>query len=212
MAEEAKAERTVVKKVKNAVYYSDGTLRVTDIRISYPHLDKKWCKNPAKDTPAFSCVGILPKETHQEAIDLCLEVVDIILKEQMKGERVKADAKFIRDGDLAAKPEYENAYTINSREENRPIVLNPDKSEMDIEDIKPTITAGHYTDMLIQPWLQNNEHGKRVNASLRAVRYRREGPALTEGSGISKETAISSFDDDEDGGFGGDTDDENGGL
>lgn len=211
MAEaEQKAERTIVKKVKNAVFYSDGTLRVTDIRVSYPHLDKKWCKNPAKDTPAFSCVGILPKDTHKEAIDLCLEVCDILLKEQNKGEKVKSDAKFIRDGDLAAKPEYENAFTINMREEMRPIVLNPDKSEMDIEDIKPTIKPGHFTDMLCQPWFQNNEHGKRVNASLRAVRYRREGPELSEASGIDKDTAISSFDDDEDGGFG--SDDDNGGL
>ena len=41
MADANKVERTIVKKVKNAVLYSDGTLRVTDIRISYPHLDKK---------------------------------------------------------------------------------------------------------------------------------------------------------------------------
>ena len=209
MAGATQVERIVVKKVKNAVLYSDGTLRVTDIRISYPHLDKKWAKN-ASDSAAFSCVGILPKDTHKEAIDLCLEVCDTLLKEQLKGEKIKADAKFIRDGDQAAKPEYEGAWTINVREDMRPIVLNPDKSEMDIEDIKPTIKPGHFTDMLCQPWLQNNEWGKRINASLRAVRYRREGPELSEATGISKDVAIASFDDDEDGGFGGD--DDNGGL
>lgn len=203
-------ERTIVKTVKNAVLYSDGTIRITDVRISYPHLDRKWAKNPGKDTPAYSGVFILPKATHQEAVDLCLEVCDDILKERNKGAKIKADVKFVRDGDLAAKPEYEDAWTVNAREtDNRPIILNPDKSEMEPEDIKGTIKAGFYTDVLIQPWWQDNEHGKRINASLRAVRYRREGPALSEG-GISKDDAIGSFDDDDDGGFGGD--DDNGGL
>jgi hypothetical protein len=81
---------------------------------------------------------------------------------------------------------------------------------MDQEDIKPTIKAGYRVDMLIEPWAQDNEHGKRINASLRAVRFRREDTPISEG-GISKDEAISSFDDDEDGGFGGD-DDDNGGL
>ena len=90
-------------------------------------------------------------------------------------------------------------------------MLHPDKSEMESpEEIKSTIKAGYYIDLLIQPWWQDNEHGKRVNASLRAVRFRREGPLISEG-GISKDDAISSFDDDDEGGFGED-DDENGGL
>src|SRR3546814_1036870 len=75
------------------------------------------------------------------------------------------------------------------------------------------IKAGYFIDMLVQPWWQDNEHGKRINASLRAVRLRREGPLIAEG-GISKDAAISSFDDDDEGGFGGDTgsDDDMGGL
>jgi hypothetical protein len=95
------------------------------------------------------------------------------------------------------------AWIVAAREtDNRPIVLNPDRSEMDQEDIKPTIKAGYRIDMLVEPWPQDNEHGKRINASLRAVRFRREDTPISEG-GISKDEAISSFDDDEDGGFGG---------
>lgn len=204
-------ERKVVKSGKNFKVYSDGTILVSDIRISYPHLDKKWAKKPT-DTPAYSAVGILPNDTHEEAREALLEVCTDILKANNKGAKIKADLMFVRDGDLAAKPEYESAWTINAREtDNRPVILNPDKSEMAQEDIKPTIKAGHYTDMLIEPWWMDNEHGKRINASLRAVRYRREGPALSEG-GISKDEAISSFDDDEDGGFGGQPDDDMGGL
>lgn len=211
--------RTVVKSAKNskgqviAKLYSDGTILISDVRISYPHIDKMWRKNE-KDTLAYSATGILPVATHQPAIDLLVEVCDDIIKERNKGKDIKDDAKFIRDGKPTKKPEYAGAWIVASRETEKPTVLHPDKSEMETpEEIKREIKAGFYTDLLVQPWWQDNEHGQRINASLRAVRLRREGPLIAEG-GISKDDAISSFDDDDEGGFGGDDagDDENGGL
>ena len=217
MATEQKTPRTVVKVAKNkagqviAKLYSDGTVLVSDVRISYPHLDAAWSKK-ADETKKFSGVGILPVATHQPAIDLLLEVVQDILKEHNKGKDIADKDIFVRDGKPTKKPEYAGAWTINASETEKPTVLHPDKSEMESpSEIKSEIKAGYYTDMLIQPWWQDNEHGKRVNASLRAVRLRREGPVIAEG-GISKDEAISSFDDDDDGGFGSDADDENGGL
>ena len=221
MATEQKTPRTVVKAAKNkagqviAKLYSDGILLVADVRISYPHIDVVWAKNE-KDTKAYSAVGILPTATHQPAIDLCMEVIADILKEHNKGVEIKDDALFCRDGKPTKKPEYAGAWTINSRETEKPTVLHPDKSEMESpSEIKSEIKAGYFVDLLIEPWWQDNEHGKRVNASLRAVRLRREGPVIAEG-GISKDEAISSFDDDDDGGFGSgaaaDDDDGNGGL
>lgn len=207
--------RTVVKTAKNAKgqaiakLYSDGTVLVSDVRASYPHIDKMWRKNE-KDTPAYSLTGILPTDTHQPAIDLLSEVCMDIIADRNKGRDIKDDAKFIRDGKPTKKPEYVGAWIVAARETEKPTVLHPDKSEMETpEEIKSTIKAGYFVDMLIQPWWQDNEHGQRVNASLRAVRFRREGPLISEG-GISKDAAISSFDDDDEGGFGGD--DLNGGL
>lgn len=207
------AERTIVSQGRNFKIYSDGTILVADVRASYPHVDKMWCKNPQKDTPAYSITGILPNESHEEARKAIKSFADDMLAERKMG-KIKVDAYFIRDGDLSGKDEYEESWIIAAREsDQRPVVLNPDRTEMEQHDIKPTIKAGCRIDMLIEPWAQDNEHGKRINASLRAVRFRREiGPdekPISEG-GISKDDAINSFDDDTDGGFGGD--DDNGGL
>jgi len=219
MATETKAPRTVLKVAKNSVgqvlakLFSDGTINIMDVRASYPHIDVEWAKKPT-DTPAFSITGILPTATHQPAIDLLLEYAKEMLEEHNKGRDIKDEAYFIRDGKPTKKPEYAGCWIVASRETERPIVLHPDKSEMDNPaEIKREIKAGYFIDMLIQPWWQDNEHGQRLNASIRAVRLRREGPLISEG-GISKNDAISSFDDDDDdGGFGGDTSsDENGGL
>lgn len=210
MAEEQKTPRTVVKTAKNkagqtiAKLYSDGTILISDVRISYPHIDEMWRKNE-KDALAYSATAILPTATHQPAIDLLNEVCMDIIKERNKGVDIKDDAKFVRDGNPTKKPEYKDAWIVAARETERPTVLHPDKSEMDSpREIKSSIKAGFYTDFLVQPWWQDNEHGKRINSSLRAVRLRREGPLIAEG-GISKDEAISSFDDDDEGGFGGGT-------
>lgn len=210
---ETASPRTVLKSAKNAKgqviakLYSDGTILISDVRASYPHLDEPWAKK-STDTKAYSLTGILPVATHQPAIDLCLEVCDDLLKENNKGKDIADNVKFIRDGKPTKKPEYEGAWIIASRETEKPTVLHPDKSEMESPaEIKKTIRAGFFTDMLIQPWWQDNEHGQRLNASLRAVRFRREGPMISEG-GIKKDDAISSFDDDDEGGFGGDSSDD----
>lgn len=202
--------RTVVKIAKNAAgqsiakLYSDGTILIQDVRASYPHLDAAWAKND-KDTKAYSVTGILPVATHQPAIDLLQEFGEQMLKERNRGKPIKDDAWFVRDGKPTRKPEYEGAWIVASRETEKPLVLHPDRSEMESPaEIKREIKAGFYIDMLIQPWFQDNEHGQRLNASLRAVRLRREGPLIAEG-GISKDAAISSFDDDDEGGFGGGT-------
>lgn len=216
---ETNTPRTVVKSAKNKAgqvickIYSDGTILVADVRASYPHIDKEWAKNPANDTPAFSITGILPNDTHQPAIDLIDEHMMEMLKANNKGVDIKDDAKFLRNGGPTKKPEYKGAFIVATRETEKPTVLHPDKSEMESPaEIKKEIKAGYYIDLLFQPWWQDNDHGKRVNASLRAVRLRREGPLIAEG-GITKDAAISSFDDDDEGGFGGDTtSDDMGGL
>lgn len=194
--------REIAKKVKNATLYADGTITIYNVRASYPHVDKKWAKKPDKETPKFSIVGILPNDTHAEARKLLLDECDRILKEA-KVPKIKADLKFVRDGDLAAKSEYEGAWTVNASEAKRPAVLNPDKSEMEIDEIADTIQPGCRIDLLIEPWWQDNEHGQRINASLRGVRYLRmvEGEEIGEG-GMDTQDVIDSFDDDEEGGFG----------
>lgn len=194
--------RTKVKQGKNYIIWSDDTITVQDVRISYPHLDQKWAKNVGKDTPRWSATGILPVATHKEAIDAIKEWATAKVLELNKGKDIPDNVYFIRDGGPTKKPEYKDSWIVVAGEtEKEPVILNPDRSKMAREDIKPTIKAGHFIDMLIEPWFQNNEHGQRENASLRSVRYRREGPEIAQ-SGVSEEDAISSFEDDDDGGFG----------
>lgn len=201
-------ERTVVKRVPNAVLYSDGTIRIDNVRCSYPNLFKPYRgkNDKGKETERYSMVGILPKDTHAAAKDLCVQRLNELLKEN-KVEKIGADKKFIRNGDDAAKDEYENAWTVSAGETNKPDLRDRDKRKLTDED-EGLIYGGCYVNMLIRPWFQNDpEYGKRVNAGLVAVQFFREGEPFGTRR-ISSKDVDDSFDDYEDSGGSGASDDD----
>lgn len=195
------ANREVVSKVTNAVLYSDGLIRIDNVRASYPHLDKPWSGEEGQNA-AFSVVSLLDKKTHKAAEDLIVKRIAEILKEN-KTEKIAADKKFIRDGDLMAKPECENHWVVSSRESRRPSVRGADNEVLTPDEILDTIYAGCYITVLIRPWFQNHaKYGKRVNAGLVAVRFRRDGEPFGEGR-ISDDDIDDYLDDDDDDNYGG---------
>lgn len=178
------AERKVVKKVKNAVLYSDGCIKIENIRVSYPHLDKPYAGNQNGDDnnqaePKYGLVALLPKDTHVEAKDLCLEVIKQIQEDN--DIKIAKDKKFIRDGDDSDKVENEGCYTISAREARRPSVRNKNAVPMTEREIQDNIYGGCWGSVLIRPWLQDNKYGKRINASLIAFQFLRDDEPFGEG-------------------------------
>ena len=120
----ANNDRKVVETVKGegdyankavAKLFSDGTILLIDVRVSYPHFEAKWAKKPT-DTAAYSGTFILPNETHKPARELCLRQAQLQLDERNKGKAIKPDAMFIRDGDQSGKDEYAGAWIVAARE------------------------------------------------------------------------------------------------
>lgn len=174
------ANREIISKVTNAVLYSDGLIRIDNVRASYPHLDKPWSGEEGQEAK-FSVVSLLDKGTHKAAKDLIVKRINEILKEN-KTEKIASDKKFIRDGDQMAKPECENQWVVSARESRRPSVRGSDNEVLTPDEILDTIYAGCYISVLIRPWFQNHaKFGKRVNAGLVAVRFRRDGEPIGEG-------------------------------
>lgn len=170
----------VRKRVKNAVLYTNGLVRIDNVRLSYPHLGKKHAQK-AGDTPAYSVTGLASKKTHREAIDLLKEVRDEILVAN-KLKKIASDKFFVRDGDDKSDKEgYEGSWTIAAREPSKRPALRDgegnriDNPEVDADEI---FYPGCYGSILVRPWFQDNEHGKRVNAGLVSVRFMKDGEPL----------------------------------
>jgi Protein of unknown function (DUF2815) len=164
------AERTVLKEVEFARWYSDNTILFKRVRASYPHIHTKGKdgKNKAGEIipGRFGLVGMAPKKFHEKTKKLAVEVINHLMAEA-KIAKIKPENKFFRDGDNSDKDVYEEHWLIACSESRPPKVrgsnnkiLKPTDSESEL------IYGGAWCNILARPWVQNNEFGKRVNAGI----------------------------------------------
>jgi hypothetical protein len=197
-----KEKMVTIRKVANAALLKKGDqlfIRVSNVRLSYPHLDKPYKKEDDKGVAKYGVVGLLPKDTHAAAKKLIDGVIADVLKDN-KIKALAADKKFLRDGDESDKEEHEGCWTLSAREERRPILKETVDGELTLvepEDAKETFYGGCWGSLLIRPWFQNNKYGKRVNAGLTAVTKKADDDSFGEGR-IDEESVDEAFDEDED--------------
>lgn len=184
---------TVKERGKNYVVYNEGVIRVDNVRLSYPHVDKPWKKESDKGVPKYSCTGLMPKETHEEA----KTAIAKIMKQMAKDAKitVASNMKFLRDGDAntgmddddddKADNTYAGHYFVSARETNRPSLRDKAGKKLDpIEDAEKILElfyGGAWGHILIRPWVQNNEHGKRINAGLVGIMFVKDDKAFGQG-------------------------------
>jgi hypothetical protein len=138
----------------------------------------------------YSSTFLIPKDDPQvKAVQAVMQTVANdkwgnkaakILDELIKGERV-----CMRDGDN--KDQYDGfagCMCISASNKQAPKVLDRDKSILSKDNGKPY--AGCYVVCSLEIWAQDNQYGKRINATLRGVQFMADGDAFV-GSGPVKD-------------------------
>lgn len=181
----------IAKQVKNAILYTNGAIRIDNIIASYPHLDERWSKMDTKTgkkpPEKYSLVGLADKKTHGEMYELVEEVIKGLEKDAKI--KVALDDWFMRDGDRTRKDENEGRWTINASEQREVIIrdkagnkLRDEKGNLvgveSANEIKEMFYPGCKVSIMIRPWAQNNEFGKKINAGLVAVKFMSDGERL----------------------------------
>lgn len=188
------AQLVLKEKVKLGVVYKDFYMRLDDVRVSFPHLDKPYKgKDDDKDKKgAYGIVAMLENKRHADLIEAVKGQISAIIRLNEAG-KISADRRFFRDGEDGGREEYEGHWTVSAREYNRPSVrtadgtpLDPRENPDDLELIKELIYGGCYCDVLIRIWYQDGVkvgkgYGKRINAGLVGVKFRRDGESFGEG-------------------------------
>ena len=165
-------------------------LKLTNVRLAFPVLFEAKTVN-GEGKPAFSAsFRIDPADPQVKALNQAIEAVakekwgakaDAILKQMRATDKVA-----LHDGDL--KSNYDgfpgNLY-VSARSSTRPLVIDKDKSPLTEQDGKPY--AGCYVNASVELWPQDNNYGKRVNASLRGVQFLRDGDAFAGGAPASED-------------------------
>lgn len=179
--------------MKNLKVLDNGDLIIKNVRLSY-----LYCFEPqtntgddGKTTKKYKVTAILPTATHQEEIDKIKSILTAKQKEDFKA-RLPAGQLCLRDGNLAAKDEYEDAwiFVASEREDNPPACVDRDgKTPVKKSDDK--LYSGAVGTIRVRLWSQNNGFGKRINANFLGVQFLAHGDKF---SAVERPKADEMFD------------------
>ena len=165
-------------------------IKLANVRLAFPALFEAKTVN-GEGEPAFSASFLLPPD--HPAIQILRDAFDGIGKDKwgakwpaVKKEIEAKDRTALHDGDTKADyAGFEGNFFVSARNKTRPLVIDRDKTPLVASDGKPY--AGCYVNASIELWAQDNNYGKRINASLRGVQFFRDGDAFAGGGAASED-------------------------
>lgn len=161
-------------------------IMIKNARLSFPSLFTKASFDGKEGK--YEATLLIPK-SDKKTYDAIMEAI-----EQCKTEnKIKTDKLFIQDGDNKEYDGYEGHWAIKAGNNVRPTVIDRNRAPLVAED--EVIYAGCYVNAQIEPWGQNNQYGKRVNANLLGVQFVKDGEAFSDGGKVA---STDDFDDIED--------------
>lgn len=169
-------------------------VKLNNVRLSFPELFEAKTFN-GEGAPAFTASFLIdPADPQVKTVQSAIEQVsqdkwgakaDAILR-QLRAQ----DKTCIHDGDLkSAYVGFAGMFYISARNAVRPLVIDRDKTPLTAQDGRPY--GGCYVNATLEIWAQDNNFGKRVNATLTGVQFFRDGDAFSGGGAASE----SDFDD-----------------
>lgn len=238
MSETRKAvERKILRKVDGVgAVFSDGAIRLDNVRLSYPWVGKpqKNTSDTGVETYSYGLTAMLPKPTHREAMKMCDEAIKALEKQMTAKGKGKAGApfkyqaarKFIKNGDAKDEdgqfingkdnPEYREHWLVNARSPDQPQLrgngIDPNTGKVQRltpEQAQKMFYGGCFATVLIRPWPQDNQYGIRANAELLAVQFRSKGEAFGGARRLDEDDIDDSLEavNDDAGGWSGEDDD-----
>ncbi len=131
--------------------------------------------------PKYQSALLIPKKdkkTYNEILDV---IEDAIVDKLGKDGKVPRSKWFIKDGDVLAeesgREECAGHWVISASNGRAPLVVDKDgDTELVEKDGKPY--SGSFGYMVFRAWVQDNQFGKRVNASLEGLQFMKDGPAF----------------------------------
>lgn len=169
-------------------------LKLNNVRLAFPNLFEAKTVN-GEGEPRFSASFLMDPKHPQ--LDEVRKAIKQVAKEKWgeKWETIYAQLEkklnlCLHDGDEKAEYEgFPGNFFISSGNKSRPTVIDRDRTALIQADGRPY--AGCYVNAVIEIWAQDNNFGKRVNASLSGVQFLRDGDAFA-GGGVA---APDDFDD-----------------
>lgn len=180
-----------------------GNIVLKNVRLAFGQgLFEKQTANGGEGKAAFSSSFIIAPEDKANLALLKKAIRDAALRKwSKKAEAVlkeleRKDRTCLHDGDDKSQYDgFEGNMYVSTRSDTRPSAFDNDKDKTPLTKEDGKIYSGCYVDASINIWGQDNKFGKRINAQIRGVRFRKDGDSFS-GGGSADE---SDFDDLSDG-------------
>lgn len=170
----------------------EGQVILTNVRLSFADIFR--AKSVNEGEPRFSANFLLDKEGDKKQIEKVEAAIKSLVDSKNKGKKLPADKVCLRDGDEKDYDGFAGHMFISAANKKRPTVVDRDNSPLTEEDGKPY--SGCYVDGVVRLWWQDNKFGKRINASLEVVRFRKDGESF--GAAPVSASVLPDLDDEED--------------
>lgn len=210
-----------------------GEVKLLDVRLSFFHgFDKSPDKTNKKTgeviAGSFQLNALIDPTTETGKANMAkMKAATRQLKvekwgdDEKKWPKIKPEKLFLRDGSLENYDGYEGMYYASMRSNEQPVLIDRVKDgkgkwvELTKENGGPKkLYSGAFGNVICRIWIQDNEHGIRINCEVKAVQFVRHGEAFSSAAPVDPNEAFGDDDVGEDdldvGGF--DGDEEDGGL
>lgn len=165
-------------------------IRLNNVRLAFPQLFEAKTVNGEGD-PAFGATVLFAPDhaAHKTVADAVEAVGKDKWKDKwpkIKAELASKDRTCLHDGNL--KSDYDGfagMLFVSGRNKVRPSVFDADRSPLAAQDGRPY--AGCYVTAVFEVWAQDNNYGKRINATLSGVQFFKDGDAFAGGRAASQD-------------------------
>lgn len=171
-------------------------VKLQNVRIAFATLfEPRRVGSDDKSEPRYSAAFIIdPKSAAVDELDKAIKAVAI---ERWKDKGAAVLKKLNEEGKVCFKRAartneagepyagFEGKFSLNASNKSRPLVIDRDKSPLTAADGKPY--SGCYVNASIEVWAQDNNFGRRINATLRGVQFHADGDSFGGGAPASAE-------------------------
>jgi hypothetical protein len=146
-----------------------------NVRLSFPQIWTPKAFAQGQD-PRFNANFLIDKETQGDLIKKLEAAIADVAKEKWKDKVPKGLKICMGDGEEKDYDGYDGSMYVSASTKVRPVIVDQKKNPLAEEDGKPY--AGCYVNAAISLWSQDNQWGRRVNATLDAIQFVKDGEAF----------------------------------
>jgi hypothetical protein len=151
---------------------AENIYMIKNARCSFPHLFERPIINGDEGKCGAKLLLNPQEPAHHATIKQINAAIEALIKETFRGQhKIPADKRCLRKGEDTTRPEYEGFHVISTNHNTKPVVIGGDGQSVITSQEQCPIYSGCRVNAKIQLWVQNNKHGKRVNATLVAIQF-----------------------------------------